>query len=84
MFHLVGCSGKLFVVFNHLEGNIYFISSIFCAIFFQDVLPNAGLEELIMGLSSQIAEREDSVLCSDVRGMFVFFPTIIIIQLRKL
>lgn len=23
-----------------------------------------------MGLSSQIAEREDAVLCSDVRGMF--------------
>lgn len=36
--------------------------------FLQGVLPNAGLEELIMGLSSQIAEREDSVLCSDVRG----------------
>lgn len=34
----------------------------------QDILPNAGLEELLMGLASQIAEREDAVLCSDVRG----------------
>jgi hypothetical protein len=25
-----------------------------------------------MGLSSQIAEREDSVLCSDVRGIETF------------
>ena len=38
----------------------------------QEVLPNAGVEELIMGLTSQIAEREDSVLCSDVRGMLFY------------
>ncbi|RWS27681.1 dual oxidase-like protein [Leptotrombidium deliense] len=31
------------------------------------ILPEIGVEELLMGLSSQIAEREDSVLCSDVR-----------------
>lgn len=36
--------------------------------FLQEVLPSAGLEELLMGLASQISEREDSVLCSDVRG----------------
>lgn len=33
-----------------------------------EILPNAGLEEMLMGLTSQIAEREDAVLCSDVRG----------------
>lgn len=34
----------------------------------EDILTQVGVEELIMGLASQIAEREDSVLCSDVRG----------------
>lgn len=34
----------------------------------QDTISSFGLEELLMGLASQIAEREDSVLCSDVRG----------------
>ncbi|CAG2108202.1 unnamed protein product, partial [Medioppia subpectinata] len=33
----------------------------------EEILPEIGVEELLMGLSSQIAEREDSVLCSDVR-----------------
>lgn len=33
----------------------------------QDVLTNNSLEELLMGMTSQLAEREDSVLCSDVR-----------------
>lgn len=33
----------------------------------QEVIGRIGIEELLMGLSSQIAEREDSVLCSDVR-----------------
>ena len=28
-----------------------------------------SIEEILMGLSSQIAEREDTVLCSDVRNM---------------
>ncbi|XP_017784906.1 PREDICTED: dual oxidase isoform X2 [Nicrophorus vespilloides] len=32
-----------------------------------DVLSNNSLEELLMGMTSQLAEREDSVLCSDVR-----------------
>jgi hypothetical protein len=36
---------------------------------FKEILPEVGVEELLMGLSSQIAEREDSVLCSDVRGI---------------
>ena len=30
-------------------------------------LNEAAVDEILMGLSSQIAEREDSVLCSDVR-----------------
>lgn len=34
----------------------------------EDILTQVGVEELLMGLASQIAEREDSVLCSDVRG----------------
>lgn len=33
----------------------------------QDVLQASTVEELLMGMSSQIAEREDSFLCSDVR-----------------
>ncbi|XP_053211640.1 dual oxidase-like isoform X2 [Panonychus citri] len=33
----------------------------------EEVIPESGFEELLMGLSSQIAEREDSILCSDVR-----------------
>ncbi|XP_066157034.1 dual oxidase isoform X2 [Euwallacea fornicatus] len=32
-----------------------------------DVLTKTSIEELLMGISSQLAEREDSVLCSDVR-----------------
>ena len=34
----------------------------------EDILTQVGVEELLMGLASQIAEREDSVPCSDVRG----------------
>lgn len=33
----------------------------------QDVLSSHSLEEILLGMSSQISEREDSVLCSDVR-----------------
>ena len=33
----------------------------------QDVLQDSTVEELLMGMASQIAEQEDSVLCSDVR-----------------
>lgn len=33
----------------------------------QDVLETSTIEELLMGMASQIAEREDAVLCSDVR-----------------
>ncbi|XP_072392840.1 dual oxidase [Diabrotica undecimpunctata] len=32
-----------------------------------DVLTNNSVEELLMGMTSQLAEREDSLLCSDVR-----------------
>ncbi|GLH03578.1 Dual oxidase [Gryllus bimaculatus] len=32
-----------------------------------DVLANSSVDELLMGMASQIAEREDTVLCSDVR-----------------
>ncbi|CAG9818789.1 unnamed protein product [Phaedon cochleariae] len=32
-----------------------------------DVLTNNSVEELLMGMTSQLAEREDSFLCSDVR-----------------
>jgi dual oxidase len=31
------------------------------------VLSDSTVEELLLGMSSQIAEREDTVLCSDVR-----------------
>ena len=33
----------------------------------QDVFQDSTVEELLMGMASQIAEMEDSVLCSDVR-----------------
>ncbi|UYV75198.1 bli-3 [Cordylochernes scorpioides] len=33
----------------------------------EEVLMEAGIEELLLGLASQISEREDAVLCSDVR-----------------
>ena len=31
------------------------------------MLSDSTVEELLLGMSSQIAEREDTVLCSDVR-----------------
>ena len=34
----------------------------------QDVLAKDTLEELLRGLTSQLAEREDVILCSDVRN----------------
>lgn len=33
----------------------------------QDVLSEVKVEDILMGMSSQICEREDSLLCSDVR-----------------
>ncbi|KAI1304155.1 Dual oxidase [Halotydeus destructor] len=33
----------------------------------EEILPKLGVEELLMGITSQIAEREDAILCSDVR-----------------
>lgn len=33
----------------------------------EDILGSASFEEVLMGLSSQIAEKEDVILCSDVR-----------------
>lgn len=33
----------------------------------EEVVSQVGIEQLLMGASSQIAEREDSVLCNDVR-----------------
>ena len=40
------------------------ISCLFC----QDQITEESLEEILLGLSSQIAEREDSYFCSDVRN----------------
>jgi dual oxidase len=34
----------------------------------QDSMANSTMEQLMRGLASQIAEREDHVLCSDVRN----------------
>lgn len=36
---------------------------------FQEFLTEESFEELLMGMASQISEREDAVLCSDVKGM---------------
>ncbi|GBO01703.1 Dual oxidase, partial [Araneus ventricosus] len=33
----------------------------------EEILIESGVEELLMGMASQISEREDAVLCSDVR-----------------
>ncbi len=35
---------------------------------FQDEVDEVSVEEVILGLASQLGEREDSVLCSDVRN----------------
>lgn len=35
--------------------------------FLQDVLSEVKVEDIIMGISSQICEREDALLCTDVR-----------------
>lgn len=32
-----------------------------------DVLASSSVEELLLGMASQIAEREDVILCSDIR-----------------
>ena len=34
----------------------------------QDVVSESSLEELVLGMASQIAEREDSIIVSDIRG----------------
>lgn len=34
----------------------------------QDVIKMFGIEEVLMGMSSQIAEREDAILIDDLRG----------------
>ncbi len=36
---------------------------------FQELLEKHGIEPFIMGMTSQIAEREDHILVEDVRGM---------------
>jgi len=33
----------------------------------QDVMSDSSVEEFMLGMASQLAEREDAVLCSDVR-----------------
>lgn len=33
----------------------------------QDVMSDSNVEEFMLGMASQLAEREDAVLCSDVR-----------------
>ncbi|XP_035222142.1 dual oxidase-like isoform X3 [Stegodyphus dumicola] len=33
----------------------------------EEVLLESGVEELLMGMASQVSEREDAILCSDVR-----------------
>ena len=38
---------------------------------FQDFLTADTIEEVIMGLSSQISEKEDNIFCSDVRNQLV-------------
>lgn len=39
----------------------------------EEVLLENGIDELLMGMSSQIAEKEDHVMCSDVRGTFLVY-----------
>ncbi|GBO10597.1 Dual oxidase [Araneus ventricosus] len=39
-----------------------------CSTWWDSEEVESGVEELLMGIASQIAEREDNVLCSDVRG----------------
>ena len=37
---------------------------------FQKVISEYGLEEVLLGMASQIAEREDHILVNDVRGQW--------------
>lgn len=49
---------------------IFFLDSgpyIYHTFLSQDVLSEVKVEDMLMGMSSQICEREDALLCSDVR-----------------
>lgn len=37
------------------------------AFILQDIITETSIEEFLLGMSSQISEKEDTVLCSDVR-----------------
>lgn len=54
--------------------DISLFESIYLELYFflKEVLLDSGVEELLMGMASQISEREDAVLCSDVRGNRIF------------
>ncbi len=34
----------------------------------QDIVSHFGLEDIVLGMASQISEREDSIIVSDLRG----------------
>lgn len=46
---------------------VYVIQLIICLLPLQDAIHDIPIEEILMGMSSQIAEREDPLLCQDVR-----------------
>lgn len=43
-------------------------TSFLYALCFQEILANSTLEELLMGMASQVAEREDNLLGTDIRN----------------
>lgn len=63
MFHLVGFKRELII--KICPG---LLTSSPCLHLSQEVLANSTIEELVMGMASQLAEKEDSLLCSDVRN----------------
>lgn len=45
----------------------FFVRVFIFLVLLQDVISDNTVEEMMLGMASQLAEREDSILCSDVR-----------------
>lgn len=44
----------------------------------ENVKTSQDVDELLMGMASQIAEREDNIVVEDLRGVYSFFFTALI------
>lgn len=65
------------IFFFNIFFTFFFLPLVLHVRFSQDVLSEVKAEEIVMGMASQICEREDALLCSDVRdklfGFVIFF-----------